>query len=233
MPDKQVGDSCYIGGENVYLYWRADLMDDPVVTPGEITADYGDFAGRLIPYSSSTAAYRVEFSFYVYGNTPDECERNCAGLISMARKHGNIWVGKSLMEYAGVLIEATSERALADWDNDVYYNTVRLVFAAVQRGRLIHHPILPAGQWLNIKGTQAAPCKIVLKPKTAINSFSILDLTIVNLKGGETFIVDGIGGSVSDFGRVSLIDFPTLTPGKCYLNPSQEIAGYVEYYPIY
>lgn len=226
--DKQVGDSCYLDGDDTYRHWHADLIDMPVIIPGGITANYGDFSGRIVKYSSEAA-----FSFYVYGDTADECERNTAGLIATAKQATVISTSKSLLEYAGTLINVTSEAAFTDWDDNNFYNTVTLTFAAVQRGKLQTLSIPAPGEWVAVKGTSAAPCRIILEHQLSIDSVEILGVTINNLTAGEVFLVDGIDGKFTDFSRVKLIDLPTLAVGKTYLNLSTTVDGRLEYYPIY
>ena len=225
-----IGDRVLIDGKDAYLRYHADLIEYPTITPGQLTASYGDFPGILIPYKTTQAAKTATWSFYVHGSDREECEINTAALIAACQQCTLSIEGRRL-EYWSVLTGSTSEPTGID-----QFNRVTLTFACIQRGNE-QVCALPQDR-VNVNGLFPAPCRITLNPLSALSSFSILGITVSGLSAKDEFVIDGLSRRVTRNGTnafldTDLIDFPSLSPGWNTLNMSTEIPGQIAYYPIY
>lgn len=187
--------------------------------------DYSSFSGLLISRSSSIQPKQVDFRFYVYGDTTDDCEINVSNLIADC-SNCTIKLHGSKLEYLCILQSAASEKTGIDG-----YSLVTLTFAAIQRGHKVVIP-LPATR-IYVEGNAPPPCRVVLTPENDTTNTSILGITISDLLAGETFVIDRLAEMVTDLSRTNMIDFPTLSLGWNNLSIQNGVAGTLEYYPIY
>ncbi len=118
------------------------------------------------------------------------------------------------------------------------YYTVSYPVYAIQKGHLVRTKLKRKSNFLRILGTWEAPCKISITPDKDIDVFSINDITVKNLKQGETFVIDGINKLVEVNGENRFTDtnikkFPSFAPGDYVITLSELVDVVIEYYPIY
>ena len=81
VPDRQVGETCWLNEKNTYLSFHADLKDFQVL-PGDVESDAVQRDQTFIVSYKRIVGKTALLSFIVYGENEDRLERNISSLIS-------------------------------------------------------------------------------------------------------------------------------------------------------
>ena len=230
--DQQVGERCFFDDKDVYVDFNADLKSFSF-NPGELNTDFRVSVGveSLTLYQNDDDPAELILEFYVGGPSYEAVQTNISGLLLAAkecviRKQGDIF------EYAALLTDRKSE----DTGVEPYY-LVTCTFAAVRRKPLRVLSIESNAAIYN-DGNQESGVRIVFVPKKDMSSFTIMGITIENLKKDISYAIDGISGKVTAdgvnyFAHTDLINFPKVLPGKNEIVMSEPMSVTISFYPVF
>lgn len=230
VPDRQVGETCWLNEKNTYLSFHADLKDFQVL-PGDVESDAVQRDQTFIASYKRIVGKTALLSFIVYGENEDRLERNISSLISES-KECTIKRESAKMLYRALLTNYSMESTGIDFLREVTFH-----FLVSQHLPKETH-VFTGSKKIWVDGTAKADCIITIVPKSDLASFSILGITVQNLKAGIPFIIDGISRKVSAnginrWGDTNLVDFPSLSPGFQQIAGSADAKVVIEYYPTF
>lgn len=230
--DNQIGDRCFFDGKDVYLDFNADLKEFRL-TPGKMDADYSPTPGGCAfnLFSADAEPMELSLEFYVGGPSPEAVQTNISGLL-MAAKQCVIRREGDIFEYAAVLTGRDSEETGVE-----PYYLLSLEFSVIRRKPLVSHQIVDTAVIYN-DGNTASGAKISISPEKAMDSFTVMGITIEDLEPGITYVIDGMEGRVTAngvnyFAHTDLIEFPKIQPGKNEIVMSAAVSVTVSFYPVF
>lgn len=115
-----------------------------------------------------------------------------------------------------------------------------LTFQSVQHSDMVSVNVPRASYKLHYIGTAPAGYKIEFTAPSALSSFTICGITLMNIPTGAKIVIDGVEKTVTQngankFAETDLIDFPAFDPKHPDINivMSQYIPAKISYYPTF
>lgn len=232
--DQRLGSVCTINGKDAYSLFNADLKELTPVS-GSATADFSKAlsAGgwNVISYKLSTGG--IKLIFYVGGANEERSQINVSHLIAECQTC-IIKTDEDRFEYVAILTGYDVIKTGVG-----FFREVSLTFSAIKRFPLVTHTFDGTAVKFYNEGSLTCGAKLMITANSAVEKFTIGNITISNLEANLPFVIDGLIGEVkcngiNRFLDTNLIDFPKVQPGSNTISASSlDVKIEVSYYPIF
>lgn len=239
MADFQAGSNVTISSKNAYATFKADLYSfEPIAA--QISSERFRNIGKsaFIVNAFQFEASGKKATFYVYGDTKEQCDMNVSKLIAACKSCIIKLPNDDSFEYVCELTDFNHEYIGID-----FYQKVELTFAAIKRKALVTVTQESGGGTFTNNGTLESGLKIVASSTSAKTNVTIKDqggrtFKIKNMAANVSYTIDGITGkvlrsSLNDFGNIELVDFPKVVAGSNKITAPSGVKLVLSYYPVF